>query len=74
MAYTTFKAWNDDYTKLLQKRNKIERELDAAWCSPVATRDRLATRLEKANAAVEHHRTREDRPASSTMSNMIRSA
>jgi hypothetical protein len=35
-AWGSWKEWNDEYTKMLQKRNAAQRALDKSWADPVA--------------------------------------
>ena len=48
--FTTWKAWSDAETKLLQKRNKAERDYRATGCP------KAKARHDKALAAIEAHK------------------
>lgn len=48
--FDTWKDWNDAKTKLLQKRNKAERDYRATGCA------KAKARLDKALAAIEAHK------------------
>ena len=62
--YATWKDWNDAEIKLLQKRNKAERDYRATGCP------KAKARHDKALAAIEAHKAH--RIASSVQQNFVR--
>lgn len=62
--FTSWKAWSDAETKLLQKRNKAERDYRATGCP------KAKARHDKALAAIEAHKAH--RIASSVQQNFVR--
>lgn len=62
--YANWKAWSDAETKLLQKRNKAERDYRATGCP------KAKARHDKALAAIEAHKAH--RIPSSTQQNFVR--
>lgn len=65
--YASFKEWNDAYTKSLQKRNKAQRDYDAAWRDPAA-QAKAKIRLDKAELAAREIGNAE-RPSGHVMRN-----
>jgi hypothetical protein len=61
-SWPDFKSWNEEYTKLLQKRNAAERAWNAER-DPVK-RAKLEEKFQRADAASESHRSDPNRPSS----------
>ena len=68
MTWKNWSEWNDEYTRLLRKRNTIEREELKRRRAGTFTREweaRWKVRLSKADKAVRDHVSDPSRPSSS---------
>lgn len=66
----SFADWNDHYTLLLRKQNKLERDMRAAWRDPNKS-DKLRIKWEAAKIETENWRVK-DRASGHVMRNRTR--
>lgn len=73
--YSSWRDWNDDYVKLLKKRNKIEKDHDKVTRYTAHLDDnkamKLKAKLDQANRDIEAHH-KKTKPEGYTLSNLVK--